>query len=73
MKNATKYITKNLIISIVVFVVIAAILSTYSITSEKPEEIQISQLISQIDTGNVKAVVIKGDLLEIVHHTAVEL
>jgi len=65
MKNATKYITKNLIISIVVFVVIAAILSTYSITNEKPEEIQLSQLVSQIEAGNVKAVVIKGDLLEI--------
>ncbi len=65
MKNATKYITKNLIISIVVFVVIAAILSAYSITDEKPEEIQVSQLISQINEGAVKTVIVKGDVLEI--------
>ncbi|MFH1047905.1 MAG: ATP-dependent zinc metalloprotease FtsH [Patescibacteria group bacterium] len=65
MKNVTKYITKNLIISVVVFVVIAAILSTYSMTNEKPEEIQISQLILQINSGNIKSVVIRGDVLDI--------
>ena len=65
MKKATKYITKNLVISIVVFVVIAALLSTYSMTAEKPEEIQLSQLVAQIDEGNVKTVVVKGDVLEI--------
>jgi cell division protease FtsH len=65
MKNATKYITKNLIISIVIFIVIAALLSTYNMSQEKPEEIQVSQLISQIEAGEVKSVVVKGDTLEI--------
>lgn len=72
MKKATKYITKNLIISIVVFVVIAALLSTYSMTTEKPEEIQVSQLISQIEAGNVKSVIVKGDLMEIELHDGTE-
>ncbi|MEA3249124.1 MAG: ATP-dependent zinc metalloprotease FtsH [Patescibacteria group bacterium] len=65
MKNATKYITKNLIISVVIFLVIAALLSTYNLSQEKPEEIQVSQLISQIEAGEVKTVVVKGDSLEI--------
>jgi cell division protease FtsH len=65
MKKTTKYITKNLVISIVVFLIIAAILSTYSISSSKPEEIQVSQLITQINDGRVKSVVVKGEVLEI--------
>ncbi len=65
MKNATKYITKNLVISIIVFLVIAALLSTYNLSQEKPEDIQVSQLISQIEAGEVKSVVVKGDTLEI--------
>ncbi|MBU1915495.1 ATP-dependent metallopeptidase FtsH/Yme1/Tma family protein, partial [Patescibacteria group bacterium] len=65
MKNATKYITKNLVISIVVFLIIAAILSTYSLSNSEPEKIQVSQLITQINEGQVKTVVVKGDVLEI--------
>jgi len=65
MKNVTKYITKNLVISVVVFLVIAALLSTYNLSQEKPEEIQVSQLVAQIEAGEVKTVVVKGDALEI--------
>ncbi|OIO52823.1 cell division protein FtsH [Candidatus Uhrbacteria bacterium CG_4_10_14_0_8_um_filter_58_22] len=65
MKNVTKYLTKNLIISVVVFLVIAAILSTYSLKNDQPNEIQVSQLVSQIEADEVKSVTVRGDELQI--------
>jgi len=58
--------SKSLITAFLVLMVIAA---TYSILTEEvssKEEISISQLVSEINTGNVKNINIKGESLEIV-------
>jgi len=63
MKNATKYITKNLIISILIFLVVAGILSTYNLSAEKIEDVLISQVIEQINAEEVRSIEVRGDEL----------
>ncbi|MFH2062712.1 MAG: ATP-dependent zinc metalloprotease FtsH [bacterium] len=65
MKNVTKYLTKNLIISIVVFLAIAAALSAYSLKEDQASEVQVSQLVAQIESGEVRSVSISGDELTV--------
>ena len=65
MKNSTKNITKNLIISIIVFVVLAAMLSAYSLTTEKPKEMQLGAIVDQINSEQVKSVIVRGDRIEV--------
>ena len=66
MNNSTKSITKQLIISLAVFVVLAAALSAYELTSEKIKEVQMSAIVDQINAGQVKSVTVRGDRLETV-------
>ncbi len=63
MKNTSKSISRNLVISIVVFLVIAAILSAYNLPSEKTKEVQVSTIVDQINNEQVKSVEISGDQL----------
>ncbi|MBU1149242.1 ATP-dependent metallopeptidase FtsH/Yme1/Tma family protein, partial [Patescibacteria group bacterium] len=60
-----KKLLKNIIIFFLVFLVIAGILSTYSTSLEKPEEISIAQLVSQIENEEVEQIIIKGEELQI--------
>jgi len=64
MKPTTKSITKNLVISIALFLVLAVILSTYTLNREEaPKEVQVSAIVSQIGEGKVKTVTVRGDKL----------
>jgi cell division protease FtsH len=63
MKNSTKSITKNLVISIVLFLILAGVLSTYTLSGEKVKEVQVSEIVAQINGGTVKAVEVRGDKL----------
>ncbi|HUT22599.1 MAG TPA: ATP-dependent zinc metalloprotease FtsH [Candidatus Bipolaricaulota bacterium] len=58
-------IAKNIIIFIVVFFIIAAIFSLYNISSQEVENIGVSQLISEIDSGQVKTIGVEGDNINI--------
>jgi len=63
MKNSTKSISRNLLVSIIVFLVIAAILSAYKLPAEKTKDVQISTIVDQINAEQIKSVDISGDSL----------
>lgn len=63
MKPTTKTITKNLVISIVLFLVLAAMLSTYTLNRDEPKEVQMSTIVSQIEDGTMKSVTVSGNKL----------
>jgi len=63
MKNSTKSISRNLVISIVVFLIIAAILSAYNLPIDKVKEVQVSAIVDQINAEQIKSVEISGDQL----------
>lgn len=72
MKNSTRSITKNLVISIVLFLILAGILSTYNLSSEKIEEVQLSAVVQQINEEEVKSIVVQGNKLHIELHDGTE-
>ncbi|HTK04532.1 MAG TPA: ATP-dependent zinc metalloprotease FtsH [Candidatus Eisenbacteria bacterium] len=63
MKNSTKSITKNLVIAIVLFLVLAGVLSMYTLSGEEPKEVQLSAVVQQINEEKVKTIDVKGDKL----------
>src|SRR5512142_720809 len=65
MKNSTKSITKNLVISIVLFLVLAGVLSMYTLSGEEPKQVEVSAVVDQIGQEKVKSIAVKGDKLEI--------
>jgi cell division protease FtsH len=65
MKNSTKQITRNLVISLVVFLGLALILGNYSLSRDRAEEVDLSRVVTQVNAGEVKAVAVKGDRLDI--------
>jgi cell division protease FtsH len=65
MKNSTKSITKNLVISIVLFLVLAGILSMYTLGGTTVKTAQVSDVISQISSQKVKSVEVSGDTLNV--------
>ncbi|MBN1585431.1 ATP-dependent zinc metalloprotease FtsH [Candidatus Uhrbacteria bacterium] len=65
MKNPSKIISKNLIVSILVFLSVAALLSAYSLPSEKETEVKLSQVVEQINAEQVKSIEIRGDSLHL--------
>ncbi len=65
MKNQTKAITKNLIVSISIFLLLALAMSLYSVSGGKTKDVQMSQVVDQINNEQVKSVVISGDSLEV--------
>lgn len=72
MKNSTRSITKNLVISIVLFLILAGILSTYNLSSEKIDEVQLSTVVQQINEEKVKSIVVQGNKLHIELHDGTE-
>ncbi len=65
MKNSTKSITKNLVISIVLFLVLAGVLSMITLSNGQAKEVDVSAVIAQINDGKVKSVEVRGDQLAI--------
>ena len=62
MKNSTRAITKNLVISVVVFLVFAAILSAYNLPAQKKsQEVQISSVVDSIVSEQAKSIEVRGD------------
>ncbi len=61
----SKIILKNFLIFLLIFLVIAAIFSTYTATTEKPTEIGLDKLIAQIENEEVKEIVVRNSKLEI--------
>lgn len=60
-----KYLFKNLLIAFLAFLTIAGLFALLNETEEKPEEISLNQLVSQINQGLVSKITIRGDLLEV--------
>lgn len=63
--NMSKVILKNFLIFLIIFLVIAAIFSTYNATTEQPKEIGLDTLIEQIENEEVKSIVVKNTKLEV--------
>ncbi len=61
-----KSILKNFLLLLAVFLIIAGIFSTLTLTAETPEEVTLSTLIAQVEQEEVASIVVKGDNLEIV-------
>ncbi len=60
-----KYLFKNLLIALLAFLTIAGLFALLNESDEKPEEISLNQLVSQINQEEVSKIVIKGDKLEV--------
>ncbi len=65
MKNATSSITKNLVISILLFLVLAAVLSMVSLNEAEPEQVHLSAVVRQINDGTVESIIVRGNMLDI--------
>jgi cell division protease FtsH len=60
-----KPLSKNIIIFVVALLIIGAILSTYSINSDKPEEIGIGTLVEMVHADQVSNITVQGDEVSI--------
>jgi len=60
-----KYLLKNLLIAFLAFLTIAGLFTLLNEPAEKPEEISLNQLVSQINQEQVSKIIIRGDKLEI--------
>ncbi len=63
-----KKITKQFLIAILVLIVFSAVISLYNIPVDQPAEIDITTLVSQIEQGQIKSIVVKDNKLEITLH-----
>jgi len=61
----SKILLKNFLVFLIIFLIIAAIFSTYNASTEKPEEIGLEKLISQIEDEQVTQIIVKEGKLEI--------
>ena len=60
-----KIILKNFLIFLIIFLVIAALFSTYNASLEKTQEIGIEKLLAQIDNEEIKQIIVRDSKLEI--------
>jgi len=60
-----KYLVKNLIIAFLIFLAIAGSFALFDNSTEKAEEISLSNLVEEINQENISTIIIKGDKLEI--------
>ena len=60
-----KHIIKNFLIFFIIFAIIAGIFSFYDTQTKKTEEISISNLVQQINNGEVENVIVAGNELKI--------
>jgi cell division protease FtsH len=65
MKKTTKQLSKNLLVSILIFVALAVLLSAYSLPGNKPEEVSLSQVVAAVNEDRVKAISVKHDKLTV--------
>ncbi len=61
----SKILLKNFLLFLIIFLVIAALFSTYNATTEKPEEIGLGKLVQEIENEQVEKIVVKNAKLEI--------
>ena len=57
-------ITKNLIISIVIFLGIIALFALYNVDNNQVQQVDLRKLVDQINSEQVAQVVVKGDVIE---------
>jgi len=60
-----KILLKNFLIFLIIFLVIAALFSTYNASIEQPEEIGLEKLIEEIENEQVQKIIVKHNKLEI--------
>lgn len=56
-----KPLSKNIIISIIAFLAMIAIFSTYTLNTDTPEEISFTTLVEQVQEGSVASIDVEGD------------
>ncbi|MBD3359279.1 MAG: ATP-dependent zinc metalloprotease FtsH [Candidatus Buchananbacteria bacterium] len=61
----SKILLKNFLIFLIIFLVIAALFSTYNAAVEQPKEISLDKLVEQIENEQVKTIVVKNNKLEV--------
>lgn len=61
-----KNITKNLLLAFLVFLLISALFSFFSIQTEKPETVALSQVAQEVNEEKVKEIVVEGNDLTVV-------
>ena len=65
-KNLSKNLSKNLLWAFLAFLLISALLSFFSMPSEKSEPITLSQVAQQVNEDKVKEIVVEGNDLTII-------
>ncbi len=58
-------LVKNLAAVVLIFILMASLFSLFDISGEKPKEVTIGKLASQINEGKIKKIVVKEDKIEI--------
>ncbi len=59
-------IFKNIVApTLIVFLLISGLMTIYNSSTEKVKEVALSTIVSQIDKGNVKKIVVRGEKLEV--------
>ncbi len=61
-----KNLTKNVIIFIVIFFVIAAIFSTYNLSNKEKETIDVQKMIQEIDEEKIKSIEVAGSEISLI-------
>ena len=60
-----RYLTKNILIAILIFVLIATAASFVYSPADKPEDVSISALVNNINEGNMENIIVSGNELKI--------
>jgi len=62
-----KIFLKNLLFAFLIFLALASIFSLFAVPSKQVEEISLTTLVKQINSGDVKSITVKGNDLEITY------
>jgi cell division protease FtsH len=65
MKKDSKPIVRNVIVAAVVLASIIGLLSLYSFKTDAPREATLSEVVSEVTAGNVHAIVVRGNDIEV--------
>ena len=61
-----KLFSKNILLILLILMVMAGVYSLLAGQMEVKNEIPISQIVSEINSGNIKSIAVKGDSLEVI-------
>ena len=61
-----KLFSKNILLILLILMVMAGVYSLLAGQMEVKNEIPISQIVSEINDGNIKSIAVKGDSLEVI-------